>query len=242
MRNIFLRWRNLRRLPSAWLLMLQLTMLLILPFTTGSLNSNATIWGLGTLVLLLIAVIIRRSPIYSTVGLGLVLSALLLSVTLMLGYTSTYLQVVSNLVEAAAYIYAAAGLLMYMFADRYLTSDELFAAAAVFTLFAWAFAFLYNACQIIYPESFSLAGEPVRRSWVELLFLSFSVQSNTGLSDLVPATPQARMLVALQMFVGVMYLTLIVSRLVTLHYVRNRPVHEVHEQNENVRNKADEES
>ncbi len=41
-----------------------------------------------------------------------------------------------------------------MFADRYLTRDELFAAAAVFTLLAWGFAFLYNICQLLIPNSF----------------------------------------------------------------------------------------
>ena len=221
MSSFFARWRDLKRLPSAWLLALQLLMLAILPFTMGSLNSNAMVWGLGTLALLLIAAIIRRSPIYSVVGFGLVLIALVLSINMLLGHTSHYLQLASNLVEAAVYIYAEAGLLMYMFADRYVTRDELFAAAAVFTLFAWAFAFLYNACQIAYPGSFTSLEDPVRRSWVELLFLSFSVQSNTGLSDITPVTAQARMLVALQMFVGVMYLALVVSRLITLEYIKH---------------------
>lgn len=223
MLQFFARWRDLKRVPSAGLLLLQLTMLLILPFTTGSLNKNATMWGLGTLVLLMLAVIIRRSPIYSWIGLLLVSISLVLSINLMLGHSSISLQIASNLIEAATYIYAAAGLLMYMFADRYLTRDELFAAAAVFTLFAWAFAFLYNACQILYPDSFSMPGVPLRRSWVEILFLSFSVQSNTGLSDIVPVTPQARVLVALQMFIGVMYLALVVSRLINLNYVKHLP-------------------
>ncbi len=216
-------WHALKLLPSAWLLALQLLTLVILPFTTGSLNSNAMVWGLGTLALLLIAVIIKHSPLYSMVGFGLVLMALLLSINLLMGHDSYYLRLASNLTESSVYIYAAAGLLAYMFADRYVTRDELFAAAAVFTLFAWAFAFLYNACQIAYPGSFTNIQNPTSRSWVELLFLSFSVQSNTGLSDITPVTAQARMLVALQMFVGVMYLALVVSRLIGLQYIKHAP-------------------
>ena len=60
-------------------------------------------------------------------------------------------------------------------------------------------------------------------SVLDLLFLSFSVQSNTGLSDITPVTAQARMLVALQMFVGVMYLALVVSRLIGLQYIKHAP-------------------
>ncbi|RYZ96161.1 MAG: two pore domain potassium channel family protein [Moraxellaceae bacterium] len=196
--KIFTHWHALKLLPSAWLLGLQLLTLMILPFTTGSLNSNAMVWGLGTLALLLIAVIIKHSPIYSMVGFGLVLLALVLSINLLMGHDSYYLRLASNLAESSVYIYAAAGLLA-------------------------AFAFLYNACQIAYPGSFTSLQNPTSRSWVELLFLSFSVQSNTGLSDITPVTSQARMLVALQMFVGVMYLALIVSRLIALQYIKHAP-------------------
>jgi hypothetical protein len=225
MRSLLIHWKGLKLLPSAWLLFLQLFILCLSPLTNQSLNTHALSWCLSALALLLIAAIIRRSPIYSAVGLIFVMVALLLSITIVMGHGNTYILVAANVVEAAAYIYAASGLLMYMFADKYLTRDELFAAAAVFTLFAWAFAFLYIACQSVFPASFTaLADGELGRSWLELLFLSFSVQSGTGLSDIVPIAPAARVLVSLQMFVGVMYLTLVVSRLVTLQYIKHAPV------------------
>lgn len=225
MRSLLIHWKGLKLLPSAWLLFLQLFILCLSPLTNQNLNTHALSWCLSALALLLIAAIIRRSPIYSAVGLIFVMVALLLSAMIVMGYGNTHILVAANIVEAAAYIYAAAGLLMYMFTDKYLTRDELFAAAAVFTLFAWAFAFLYSACQSVFPASFTaLADGEMGRSWLELLFLSFSVQSGTGLSDIVPIAPVARVLLSLQMFVGVMYLTLVVSRLVTLQYIKHAPV------------------
>ena len=110
-----------------------------------------------------------------------------------------------------------------MFADRYLTKDELFAAGAVFTLIAWGFAFLYSICQILEPNSFLNPNVAGAQSWLDLLFLSFSLQSATGLSDLMPLTPLARMIAMLQMFCGVMYLALVVSRLIALQYIQHRP-------------------
>ena len=44
-----------------------------------------------------------------------------------------------------------------MLDDHVVTRDELLAAAAVFTLLVWGFAFLYSACQLVYPNSFTVA-------------------------------------------------------------------------------------
>lgn len=224
MRRLSINWKRFGTLPSAWLLFLQLLILMLSPLTNHNMSSHAISWCLSALVLILIAKIIQLSPIYTAVGMSLVVVALTLSGIILMGWGSPSILVAANIVEAAAYIYAAFGLLMYMFADQYLTRDELFAAAAVFTLFAWAFAFLYSACQTIYPESFGIVSPTqLSRSWLDLLFLSFSVQSGTGLSDIIPVSPEARVLVALQMFCGVMYLALVVSRLVALQYITHIP-------------------
>ena len=169
---------------------------LLWPLTNDSTTSHAVSWCLSALALLL-ATIIRNSPIYTGLGLIFVILALGLSSSVLLGFDSPRVQVAAHLVEAVAYFYGAAGLLMYMFEDEYLTQDELFAAAAVFTLLAWGFAFLFSVCQVWYPGSFNAVATE-QRTWVELIFLSFSIQSGTGLSDIVPLTPAARLLVTLQ--------------------------------------------
>lgn len=140
------------------------------------------------------------------------------------GFDNHTIQITAYSFEALAYFYAAYGLLRYMFSDRYLTKDELFAAGAVFTLIAWAFAFLYSICQIILPNSFQNPNHPeALQRWLDLLFLSFSLQSATGLSDLMPLSPAARVLTMLQMFGGVMYFAVIVSRLIALQYIPHAP-------------------
>jgi hypothetical protein len=215
--------RHLARLPSACLLLVQLFILVLAPLTNDSLTSHAISWCLSALALLMVGTIIRNSPIFTGFGLIFVILGLGLSAGVAFGIESKNMQVATYLVEAIAYFYAAAGLLMYMFEDEYLTRDELFAAAAVFTLFAWGFAFLYSVCQIWYPGSFNtLPSEP--RTWLDLIFLSFSIQSSTGLSDILPLTPTARVLTALQMFCGVMYIALVVSRLVALQYIAHLPI------------------
>lgn len=216
-------WKGFRLLPSAWLLLLQFIMLILALLSGHSLSLRVLVWGLGVLVLLLIAKVIRQTPVFTILGLSFVGGALFFSLLILLGARDPMLLVISHAFEAMAYFIAAYGLLRYMFADRYLTKDELFAAGAVFTLIAWGFAFLYRICQILEPNSFLNPNVAGAQSWLDLLFLSFSLQSATGLSDLMPLTPLARMIAMLQMFCGVMYLALVVSRLIALQYIQHRP-------------------
>jgi hypothetical protein len=110
-----------------------------------------------------------------------------------------------------------------MFADRRVTPDELWATGATFTVVAWAFAYLYVAIQIAWPGSFIAALNPeLPRTWVELLFLSFSNLTSTGLSDVAPVLPQARGLVMIEQLAGLLYVALVLSRIVGLTVNRER--------------------
>jgi hypothetical protein len=123
----------------------------------------------------------------------------------------------SSALEAALYFYAAYALVKYMLADHEITTDELFAVGATFTLVAWAFAYVFQVVQAVEPGSFTAAVNPGSdRSWMELLFLSFTTLTSTGLSDVVPIKPFARSVVMIEQLAGLGYVALVVSRLVGL--------------------------
>lgn len=217
-------WNGFRLLPSAWLLLVQLALLILATITYDDSAYRALTWSLGVLALLIIAKVIRQTLVFAFWGLFFVSGAFIFSILIFVGFDNHTIQITAYSFEALAYFYAAYGLLRYMFSDRYLTKDELFAAGAVFTLIAWAFAFLYSICQIILPNSFQNPNHPeALQRWLDLLFLSFSLQSATGLSDLMPLSPAARVLTMLQMFGGVMYFAVIVSRLIALQYIPHAP-------------------
>ena len=216
-------WQGLKRLPCACLLALQCLMLLLALFSNYSQSYRALTWLLGMLVLFVIAKVIRQTPVFTILGLSFVALAMLFSFAILMGMDSSSIQILAHVFEACAYFCAVYGLVRYMFEDRYLTLDELFAAGAVFTLLAWGFAFLYSACQLFIPSSFIHANAAELQNWLDLLFLSFSLQSATGLSDVMPVSPLAKVLAMMQMFCGVMYLAVIVSRLIALQYVKNLP-------------------
>jgi hypothetical protein len=175
---------------------------------------------LGIAFLGLVVLAVRGSPTWTWVGVLLAVPASALLLVQVVTRSDTLLPY-SSAIEAILYFYAAAGLIAYMLADHEITRDELFAVGATFTLVAWAFAYVYVVCQAIAPESFTAAVRPTAdRSWVELLFLSFTTLSSTGLSDVVPIRPFARSLVMFEQVAGLAYVAMVVSRLVGLTVMR----------------------
>jgi hypothetical protein len=215
--------RFVRREPSAILLAVQLAGLLLYPFMEGHGAGRALFNVFGIAILGLVVLTVRSSPGLTgvTVLLG-VPAAVLLVVQAVTGDDA--LLPYSSALEAVLYLYAGGALIAYMLADHRITRDELFAVGATFTLVAWAFAHIFIVCQAIDPGSFTAAVQPAhQRTWVELLFLSFTTLSSTGLSDVVPVRPFARGLVMLEMVAGVGYIAMVVSRLVGLTVVRRQP-------------------
>jgi hypothetical protein len=209
-----------RRQPSAILLTAQLAAVLLYPFMEGNGVGRALFSVFGIAILGLVVLAVRSSPGLNWVGVLLGIPAtILLLIQAVTG--SDDLLPYSSALEAALYFYAAGALIAYMLADHVITKDELFAVGATFTLVAWAFAYLFTVCQSISPGSFTAAVNPEgQRSWMELLFLSFTTLSSTGLSDVVPIRPFARGLVMLEQLAGLGYVAMVVSRLVGLLVMR----------------------
>jgi hypothetical protein len=208
--------------PSAVLLVVQLCGVLLYPFAEGAGWRRGVVEVFGALVLGLAIWSVRKSPLPTWVALALGVAASALSVLDALR-PAVGLELASALVHAAFYFWAAANLMGYMLADADVTRDELYAVGATFTLVAWAFAYLFVALQILQPGCFTAAVHPDQpRTWMELLFLSFTNLSSTGLSDVVPINPYARSVVMIQQLAGLAYVALFVSRLVGLTLARRR--------------------
>jgi hypothetical protein len=212
--------RIARREPSAILLAAQLAAVLLYPFMEGSDVGRALFSVFGIAILGLVVLAVRSTPGLTWVALLLgVPATVLLMIQAVTG--SDDLEPYSSALEAVLYLYAAGALIAYMLADRKITRDELFAVGATFTLVAWAFAYAYTVCQAIDPHSFTAAIDPSGdRSWMELLFLSFTTLTSTGLSDVIPVQPFARGLSMIEQLAGLSYVALLVSRLVGLTVMR----------------------
>lgn len=204
------------RYPSASLLFVQLLGIVLYPFMGQLSQGRAIVGAFGIVVLAMSLRMVRSSPTIQWIAFTQAACILALTVAVEYQYT-TLLAVLLAGLESSFYFYAAGGLIAYMMEDLRASTDELFAVGATFTLLAWAFAHAFSVCQLLLPGSFTAAVNPdAARTWVELLYLSFTVLSGVGLSDILPLKPFARALVMLEQFAGVMYIGLVVTRLVTL--------------------------
>lgn len=212
--------RLARKEPSATLLFAQLGAVLVYPFMEDSDVGRALFSAFGILILGLVVLAVRSTPGLTWVAVLLGLPATVLLIV-QAATADDALLPYSSALEAVLYLYAAGALIAYMVADHVITRDELWAIGATFTLVAWAFAYMYVVVQAAEPGSFIAAIDPAGdRSWMELLFLSFTTITSTGLSDVVPVKPFARSLVMIQQLVGLGYVAVLVSRLVGLTIAR----------------------
>jgi hypothetical protein len=209
-----------RRHPSAVLLVVQLLGVLLYPAMEGSRGGRVAFEVLGFVVLVLAVFSVRATPGLTWVSICLGIPAITLSLVEEFKPLDT-VTAVSAAFHAAFYFYAAYSMLRYMLSDQVVTTDELYATGATFTLVAWGFAYLYVFVQALVPGSFIAAVDPGNdRTWMELLFLSFTTLSSTGLSDVVPITAWARSVVMIEQLAGLGYVAIVVSRLVGLTIMR----------------------
>ncbi len=205
-----------RRHPSAILLLTQLAGMLLYPFIENTHAGRIGFGAFGIVVLVITTRMVRQTPGLTWVSVGIALPAVVL-LALQALFEMPHLLPWSAGLEAVFYFYAAGSLIAYMMADRHASSDEIFCAGATFTLLAWGFTYLFLLLQALQPGCFAAAvnaGEP--RTWTELMYLSFALLSSTGIGDVIPLTAHARAIASVAMFVGVMYLAAVVSRLIGL--------------------------
>ncbi|MDM5176903.1 ion channel [Massilia sp. DJPM01] len=212
--NAFSLMRSTHRHPSAILLMVQLLGMLLYPFIESTPSGLVVFNAFGIVVLGFTTRMVRRTPGHAWISAGIALPVIVLLV-LQMAFGRDGLLPWSSALEALFYFYAAASLIAYMMEDRLATTDELFAAGATFTLIAWGFTHLFVLVQAMHPGTYAAAVNAAdARTWTELNYLSFALLSSTGIGDVIPLTAHARALASVEMFVGLIYLAAVVSRLI----------------------------
>ncbi|MDR6172898.1 hypothetical protein QE364_001600 [Nocardioides zeae] len=210
-------WTWLRAHPSAVLMLTQLGGILVYPFLGDSGTGRGAFGTIGLVVLVMAVFAVRATQALTWVSLVLGGPLVVLTVLEAMRPDNGAIVVGSSLLHAVFYFYTAWALIRYMFHDDEVTNDEIWATGATFTVVAWGFAYLYVAVQVVWPGSFTAAVDAEQqRSWVELLFLSVTTLTSTGLSDVVPVLPHARSVVMLEQIAGMLYIALVIARVMAL--------------------------
>jgi hypothetical protein len=206
-------------LPNAWLLLALVAQVLTYPFLDDYHGGRAAIAAFD-LVILLLALRASRAGGHETwLGYVLVVPAMALHGAAMLWEDASVVYSASLIAQALFHAFVVICLLRYMLRDEIMTRDELFAAAGLYVLMAFVFAYLYALVEHWQPRAFVInpANNPdgVIRWW-DLLYFSFTCLTSVGFGEITPANDHARSVVMIQQMIGVLYFAIVISRLVTL--------------------------
>jgi hypothetical protein len=206
------------RLPNAWLLAALVSLVVLYPFLDGHAGGRAAI-AVFDLAILMLALRAARAGGYETrLGWILVVPAMLLHAGGAFGFNDV-IYAGGLLAQAAFHAFVVSCLLRYMLRDEVMTVDELFAAANLYVLFAFVFAYLYALVELLQPNAFFINPPnnlDIAVSWWELLYFSFTCLTSVGFGEITPVNDHARSLVMIEQMIGVLYLALVISRLVSL--------------------------
>ena len=209
-----------RKQPSAILVAIQLLAIALLPWVEAHSWGRAVITGLSLVAVTFGVWVVRSTPALTWLALIIGLPAYVLEVWSVIDDDNIPVLFTAHLLLAVFYLYVAYGLVAYMFADTWVTKDELFAVASAFTVLLFAFAYLFVAIQTLDPGSFIGHETSSRLSFQELLYFSGANLTSVGLSDIVAVKPHARAAVTIEQLGGVLYVAMVISRLVALTVMR----------------------
>ena len=158
---------------------------------------------------------VRSTPALTVIAVVLGVPAVLMTVMEAVLPGEDWVVLTSALLHAPFYFYVSYSLIRVPVPRRPVTTDELYAIGAAFTVVAWGFAYVYVAVEIISPGSIEPLSDGTAR-FFDLLFFSFTNLTSVGLSDILPVGGHARSVVILEQVAGVLYVAMVISRLVAM--------------------------
>ena len=215
---------RLARLPNAWLLFSLIVLVMVYPFLQPFAGGRAAIAIFDLVVLVLALRAARASGPEARIGYVLVWPAMVLHIGAAF-FPNAWMMPANLATQALFHAFVVVCLLRYMLSDDVMTLDELFAAAGLYVLMAFVFAYLYALVESFSPGSFFInpSNDPDgATSWWELLYFSFTCLSSVGFGEITPVSDHARSLVMVQQMLGVLYIALVISRLVAMQALRAR--------------------
>lgn len=216
MGTVFLH--RLARVPNAWLLLSLIGVVVLYPFVKPFPGGHAAIAVFDLVILVLALRAARATGPEARIGYVLVWPAMIFHI--IAAFEPGPGLVLANLAtQAMFHAFVVVCLLRYMLRDEVMTLDELFAAASLYVLMAFVFAYLYALVEGYAPGSFYInpANNPDGlTSWWDLLYFSFTCLTSVGFGEITPVNDHARSLVMIEQMLGVLYLALIISRLVAM--------------------------
>lgn len=164
----------------------------------------------------------NRSLLGVLVGFGVVWGATVPLIALDQGAATA--QLVGYITYSVIQLTVMRALIDYIFSARHITRDVIYAAVTIYLLIGAVFVPVYgliDTLTVTYTDTHAFRGAFETSggyiAWQELIYFSYVALTTLGFGDIAPATLTAKSAVALQSVIGVLYLTIIMARLVSLY-------------------------
>jgi voltage-gated potassium channel len=130
-------------------------------------------------------------------------------------YPLRLLSIINWSILAAFFAVVSIGFFAYLGRSGAVTDDRIFVSVSLYLLLGMLWFSLYNLLEAIHPGSFAQASAPTSAlPRGTMIYLSLATLTTLGYGDIVPVTPIARMVAALEAVAGVLYIAITVARLV----------------------------
>lgn len=106
----------------------------------------------------------------------------------------------------------------FLLTAQTITRDVLYAAVALYLLLGAIFVPIYGLLDFLIPNSFhdgTFPDAPIQ--WQQFIYFSYTTLTSSGYGDILPVSWWARSLANLEMITGVLFITIVMSRLVSLY-------------------------
>lgn len=157
----------------------------------------------------------------------ILLTALLLGLTVLVGHWATsfyqlgeFIELLDYLVTIAFFTLITVSVLSYVIHDTVITQSTFYGAICGYLLIGLLWSFIHLAIFKWYPQAYSLPSNFVLRPENQLdqfIYYSFVTLSTLGFGDIVPVGDFAKALSWLEAITGQVYLTVWIAQLVGLH-------------------------
>jgi hypothetical protein len=196
-----------------WLFALLLLLLVSVPFLEASPAGRVVLNVTSLLTLIAGAAAITQRAGATLISL-LLAAPTALFLFLAVIYDQPEFRLWSQAFAAAFYFAVTSYLLSYTLRRDVMTMDKLYGAAAAFLLLGVLWGFLYLILIATYPGALTLNGAPMTSAPPStILYFSFVTLTATGMSDIMPVHPVARMMCSLEMITGVLFIAVLIARL-----------------------------
>ena len=210
--------KRLLRLPNVRLLLALVILVLSYPFLEHLQSGKVAVIAFDWVILVLALQSAKSTGVETRLGYALLVPAIILQATAALTGIG-WINVTAMLFQAALHAFVVVCLFRYVLRDDIMTLDELFAAGSLYAMLAFVFAYLYSVIEYLSPGAFFIneSNNPDGIfSWFEMLYFSFTCLTSVGFGEITPVSDQARSFVMMQQLVGVLYLAIVISRLISM--------------------------